>query len=147
MQYNRIEGVRSTVHEPETWGAGSDLVEHYVAAWRRRLASDERARCDAAEVARASARQCASILIDRFGADRVYLFGSLTRHSAAPFGPHSDIDLAVEGLPVDRYWEALAAIAPELPPGTDVDLVPLESARPSLAEVIRTVGEVVAERS
>jgi uncharacterized protein len=125
--------------ETERW-------EPYARAWRRRLAAEETAHRRAAESARAAARRCAEILLDRFAAHRVYLFGSLTGQAAAPFGPHSDIDLAVEGLAAESYWAALGALDPELPPGTHLDLVRLEDASPSLVTRIHQSGEVLGER-
>jgi uncharacterized protein len=119
--------------------------EPYQRAWRRRLAAETEARRTAEQTADAAARRCAHLLVDRFGVSRVYLFGSLAGQTSAPFGPHSDIDLAVEGLAPDRYWAALAALDPELPSGTSLDLVPLEDAHPSLASRIRSTGEVLAE--
>ena len=119
--------------------------EPYQRAWRRRLAAETEARRTAEQTALAAARRCARLLVERFGARRVYLFGSLGGHTAAPFGPHSDIDLAVEGLQPDRYWAALAALDPELPPETSLDLVRLDDAHPSLASRVRSTGEVFAE--
>ena len=40
-------------------------------------------------------------LLQAFGASAVYLFGSILRED---FGRHSDVDIAVSGLPEDRLY-------------------------------------------
>ena len=40
-----------------------------------------------------------------FGASEVYVFGSA---ATGKLGPHSDIDMAVRGLPPERFYEAYA---------------------------------------
>lgn len=77
----------------------------------------------------------AALLSDEFGATEVIVFGSLVVGD-----PHagSDVDLAVRGIPAGRYLEALARVSDLL--GCDVDLVELESARPSLRECIAATG-------
>lgn len=119
--------------------------EPYIQAWHRRGLAEEHARQAVEQVAYAAACRAAQLLVDRFGADRVYLFGSLTGKAAAPFGSRSDIDLAVEGLPSRHYWTALAETEMEVPAGTRVDLVRLEDAFPSLAARVRSTGEVLAD--
>lgn len=66
---------------------------------------------------------------------RFYVFGSLIR--ADDYGPSSDVDLAVEGLPGKEYWKTLAALE-SLLETEDVNLVELE--RCSFAEGIRSCG-------
>lgn len=80
------------------------------------------------------------MLCREFGATEVILFGSLVEGD-----PHagSDVDLAVRGIPPDRYFEALARAADML--GCDVDLVELESARPSLRSRIDETGVALAQ--
>jgi uncharacterized protein len=75
----------------QAWRARARVAEAQASAWRA-------ARCAEAEgVARA--------LVERLGARRVVLFGSLARGSA---GPESDVDLWVEGLPEGAYLEAVS---------------------------------------
>lgn len=50
------------------------------------------------------AREAAHMLKERFGATRVRAFGSLLHPDR--FDGTSDVDLAVEGLDLSRYWEA-----------------------------------------
>jgi uncharacterized protein len=72
-----------------------------------------------------------ALLRDRHGAESVVLFGSLANGACHA---DSDVDLAVSGLPGDRYFEALADLM-EVFAGP-VDLVRLEDAPESLRERI-----------
>jgi len=114
----------------------------YRLAWERRRREAEQSRRERIRVARQTAEICSRLLVDRFGARKVYLFGSL----ASGRMPHerSDIDLAVEGLaPGGVYWRALAELWKCLPPGIQLDLVPIEDAEPGLAERIFKEGELL----
>ena len=55
-----------------------------------------------------TARRAAQLLQDRYGVKRVRVFGSLLH--PGQFHAKSDIDLAVEGLAVRDYWDALADV-------------------------------------
>lgn len=57
----------------------------------------------------------------------------------------SDIDLALEGLPPEKYMRALTEIWELLPPGFELDLVPLEDAFPEMIERVQSQGEVLYE--
>lgn len=59
-------------------------------------------------LAREEARHLAKILKKEFLARRVILFGSLVSRDNFHF--RSDIDLAVEGLPDDRFFKAVGKI-------------------------------------
>ncbi len=83
------------------------------------------------------ARQAAALLRAEFGARDVILFGSLARPGG--FMLWSDIDLAVFGVPADRFYAAVAAIT-SLSAEFKVDLVDAEACRPSLREVIDRDG-------
>ena len=76
------------------------------------------------------AHACADRLRTRFGARRVVIFGSVTGDT--PWHGRSDIDLGVEGLPEELFWQAWGDLEDLLPPGLAVDLVPLETASPAL---------------
>lgn len=90
------------------------------------------------EEARYLAERCAELLRRRFGAKRVILFGSAA--GDAPWHNRSDLDLAVEGLRPEDHLRALNACYELLPPGLELDLVPLESAWPEMRS--RILGEV-----
>jgi len=113
----------------------------YVEAWRKRLSQEESERRMRARRLRELAHACARRLVQDFGARKVYLFGSLLREDVVH--ARSDIDLAVEGLEGDSYFEALSAVWKLLPAGVELDLVLLEEAWPGLAERVRTEGELL----
>ena len=76
-------------------------LDRYRRTLRRR---DEAARAQQKEAHRNAwhaARQAASVLEDELGAERVILFGSVAREER--LSPHSDLDLAVEGLAPRAY--------------------------------------------
>ncbi len=112
----------------------------YRRAWQRRWRAAERERQERTHLAVQAAEACARLLVERYGARRVYLFGSLATGRAGH--ACSDIDLAAEGLGRGRvYWRALAQLWARLPPGIELDLVPLEDADPELAERILKEGK------
>ncbi len=84
------------------------------------------------------ARRAATFLKQEYGATRVVAFGSLAH--GAWFHAHSDIDLAVEGLPPGVVWRAWSAIE-QLVPGFDVDLIELETATALLRRRIQEQGK------
>jgi predicted nucleotidyltransferase len=53
-------------------------------------------------------RALAAMLKEKYGASRLVLFGSLAHQSW--FTPRSDIDLCVEGIPVDAFFKAEADV-------------------------------------
>jgi predicted nucleotidyltransferase len=117
-------------------------LSSYAAGWLAR----ERARAQeqAAWRARIEGRLplVVQLLAEDFGATRVLLFGSLARGTA---GPTSDVDLLVDGLPLERLIEA-AARADRLLAEANADLVPADRARPevltrALAEGILLYGD------
>ena len=105
---------------------------------RLRGRAQERAEAGRLRVARLRGvlPDAARLLRDRHGARRVVLFGSLRGTAVTEF---SDVDLAVEGLTSDRYFEALAELMALF--GGPVDLVRLETAPQSLRERIAADGE------
>lgn len=80
----------------------------------------------------AVARECARLLKEEFGAQRVVLFGSMLDPERMWWG--SDIDLAVWGLPEKDFFKAGAAIER----GHDfcVDLVEVQHALPHIFQAI-----------
>ncbi len=112
--------------------------DQYVDAWRERLARQQSEQHLRAQRLREVARSCARLLVQGFGARKVYLFGSLLDQDLVH--DRSDIDLAVEGLEGKLYFTALRDACRLLPPGIELDLVPLEQARLGLAGRVRTEG-------
>lgn len=106
-------------------------------AYRKRWIEREK-RDGAVQEARRLAAICTSnrlalILADEFSVRKVVLFGSCVE--SGRFMEHSDIDLAVESLPKDRFFEALARIMQESP--FPVDLKPVEEVNDALKSRIR----------
>ena len=107
-------------------------------AWQDRRHIARRSEQAAARRARKVGRLCAHHLAERYRVRRVYLFGSAA--SGERFHSTSDIDLAVEGLPFDLYFSALTDLWALLPPGLDLDLVPMECATADLVAHIQKEG-------
>ncbi len=90
------------------------------------------------EQAQQAASACSRLLTEQFQARRVILFGSLAGGQEA-WHDQSDVDLAVEGLTPADYFPAYTACRALMPPGVELDLVPLEQAYPELRS--RILGE------
>jgi predicted nucleotidyltransferase len=107
------------------------------AAIRRRQASVDRQAQERWEQAQQLARDAAWRLRDQFGAQRVVLFGSAIERSS--FTRWSDVDLAVWGVPPERFYAAVAAVT-GLSAEIAVDLVDPDQCPPSLQTVIEREG-------
>jgi len=83
-------------------------------------------------------REAATLLKSRFGVQRVILFGSLAH--AAWFAPDSDVDLAVEGLRGEAYWQAWRLLE-EIIHDRPVDVIEIETASESLRRAIQRYRE------
>jgi predicted nucleotidyltransferase len=73
----------------------------------------------------------------RYKVRRIVLFGSLAHKGW--FSSDSDVDLAVEGLRGDDYWDAWR-IAEETIKDKSVDLIEIESCSRSLQKAIENYG-------
>jgi predicted nucleotidyltransferase len=82
-------------------------------------------------------RSAAAELKIRFGVRRVFLIGSLAQEAC--LSAHSDVDLAVEGLAGDEYWEAWR-MTEEMIPDRPVDLIDMETAGESMLRSIQLYG-------
>lgn len=100
---------------------------------RRQMQADLRA-----ERLRAQLPQAARLLRERYQAKRVVLFGSL---AAGSYTGRSDVDLAVEGMPSQHYFPALAELMVLF--CGPVDLVRVEEAVPSLRASIEVEGRTL----
>jgi predicted nucleotidyltransferase len=65
--------------------------------------------------------QQAAAILKAAGAEAVYLFGSMARESIRP---DSDIDLAVTGLPPNKFFQTMGQILSVLP--RPLDLIDLD---------------------
>ena len=82
-------------------------------------------------------QELAVLLKARFKVQRVVLFGSAVYPDS--FSRHSDVDLAVEGLRNEDFWDAWR-VAEEIVGDRAVDLVDVETARESLLRSIARDG-------
>jgi predicted nucleotidyltransferase len=83
------------------------------------------------------ARAAAALLKSSYGATRVVLFGSLAH--GLWFTPRSDIDLYVEGLPVETFFKAEAEVE-AIAHGFKLDLVDARECSPELSSQIEEEG-------
>jgi predicted nucleotidyltransferase len=116
-------------------------VTPYVTAWRERRRQEREQLVERLEAGRKAAHRCAQFLARQYGVNRVYLFGSMVGNTL--IHQRSDIDLAVEGLSSEDYLHALTELWMLLPPGFELDLVPLEDAFAEMIERIQREGEVL----
>ncbi len=79
------------------------------------------------------AKKAAKLLKEKFGVQRVVVFGSITQKEL--YHLHSDLDIAVWGLDEKKIHRAVAKLL-ELDPSQRVDLVRIEDVRDSLRSVI-----------
>ncbi len=112
-----------------------------MARYRRTAEARDSARQRESEQRRqaawAVAHRAARLLQETYSASRVIAFGSLAH--GAWFSPGSDIDLAVEGVPITDFWRAWAALD-RIDPAFEIDLVSLESAPERLRSEISAQG-------
>ena len=87
-----------------------------------------------------TARRTAKLLRSEFGAQEVFLFGSLARQT--DFTLFSDIDLAARGIPSDRFFEAVGVVI-ALSTEFNIDLVELETCPPTLLKEIEESGKML----
>ncbi len=84
-----------------------------------------------------TARRAAQLLKDRYGVDRVRVFGSLIHEER--FHPGSDIDLAVEGLRPSDFWEALTSVM-FFDDRVSIEMVDRATCRPEIWNVVEQEG-------
>lgn len=136
MMSDKFKMTDVTSSESEGVGVREDKQEVYI-HWLRQAASrpvvKEKLYAHAWEVAQAAAW----LLKERYGVSRVRVFGSLTH--AGRFHEGSDIDMAVEGLKPDDYWEAVTSVL-FLDDQVPVELVDVAVCRPEIWEVVEQEG-------
>jgi hypothetical protein len=79
------------------------------------------------------AKKCADFLKEKYGVTKVILFGSLLNYEKMT--PHSDIDLAVWGLPEKDYFKAVGFLL-EIADNFSIDLVEIQNVRPYILPAI-----------
>jgi predicted nucleotidyltransferase len=83
------------------------------------------------------ANKASVILKNEFNANRVVLFGSVIDPTC--FDSNSDIDLAVAGIPDERFYAAVAAIMDQIIE-FKVDIIDLNDCKDYLRKEIEKVG-------
>lgn len=79
----------------------------------------------------------AAAALKEAGAREVYIFGSA---ATGPLREGSDIDLAIEGLPPERFWDAMSRAADVL--RRPLDLIDLDEDTP-FTRYLKEAGELV----
>lgn len=82
-------------------------------------------------------RKASELLKKKFGADKVIVFGSLANQ--VNFTLWSDIDLSAWGIPIDRFYTAVAEVA-DLSSHFKIDLIDPETCKPAVRDAILTDG-------
>lgn len=121
----------------------SDPVLTLRAARIARTQQEQQALAQRREAGWALARVATHLLVTRYGAQRVAVFGSLTD---GHWHSRSDIDLAVWGLPVEVYWDAVADLL-NLNPEVEFDLVQAERCPESFQSVVEASTVIFPETS
>lgn len=93
------------------------------------------------DTAHAEAQQLAQILVKKYQAKRVMLFGSVARR--LPLHSTSDIDLAVEGMPLEIYYNLVGDLITET--GRSVDLIRIEGISAPVKRIVALEGIVLAD--
>ena len=127
------------MHQPtEDHRTAKDLSPEELAEYRRKLDQHFKNRkVDEALLQRAwqTAHRVAAMLYEDFGATQVAVFGSLAEPES--FSKWSDIDIAVWGIPNDKYFRA-SSIAADISRLFKVDLVDFEKCKGIFRERIQS---------
>lgn len=115
----------------------------YVRGHIERAEQEEKRRVELFNELNIKARSVARFIAEKYGLERVYLFGSLT--DPERFHSDSDIDLAVLGLESSRFLDAWGDV--EIMLEHPFDLVRLEKVQESLRDTVLSEGVVVYDRS
>lgn len=125
-------------------GSETDPHDSYVEAWRERWRHQREQTLVTTETRRAAALallpSLVAALVGELGAARVWLVGSLAR---GDFGPTSDIDLAVEGIPPARWLEAEETLERMGQGAFQIEVVPIESARRRFLDALEREGRLL----
>ncbi len=126
------------MHQPtDTHRTAKDLSPEELAQYRQRLDQHfQNKKVDEALLQRAwqTVHRIAAVLYKDFGAAQVAVFGSLVEPDA--FSKWSDIDIAVWGIPNDKYFRA-SSIASDISGLFKIDLVDFESCKGLFRERIQ----------
>lgn len=110
----------------------------YLPYIRQRWLAEQASWEERRELAWEKARETAVLLQQQFAATQVIAFGSLTQPGTV-YDDHSDIDLAVSGVPAARFFRAYAAATAVCAPFS-LDLIDLDACPDTMRESILTQG-------
>ena len=122
----------------DTHRTAKDLSPEELAEYRQRLDQHfQNRKVDEALLQRAwqTAHRIAAMLYEDFGATQVAVFGSLTKRES--FSKWSDIDIAVWGIPSDKYFRAVWE-AEDISRLFKLDLIDFESCKGLFRERIES---------
>ena len=125
-------------HPTEDYPTAKDLSPEELAEYSRQLDQHLRNReVDEALLQRAwqTAHRIAAMLYEEFGATQVAVFGSLVEPES--FSKWSDIDIAIWGIPNDKYFRAVSE-AMNISGLFKVDLVDFENCKEMFREKIQS---------
>jgi predicted nucleotidyltransferase len=117
-----------------------EMTEKYRQAWNEHTEEIKRNNESRRQEALQCARKLAGMLVERFGAKKVGLFGSVIHKTR--FDKDSDIDIAVEGITPEKYFRAAAECQSA---GFPVDLVDVATTTQLMKERISR-GTVLYEQ-
>lgn len=115
----------------------------YIEYWKQHIDDNEQD-VETLSKLKKLAKECAKILVEKYGAKKVFLIGSVARE----MGVHedSDIDLVAEGLPPELYFKALVILDWEVLRGTEINLIPYEDAYKSMLSRVDREGKLLYAR-
>jgi predicted nucleotidyltransferase len=114
------------------------IYSKYLVAWQKYFSKQESESHALAARARKDLAKAVEIL-KKYGAKRVFIFGSLCR--TGRFYPDSDIDLAVEGIPAKLFNRAAADLMMSM--NWPIDLKPIEELDELIHGMIIKKGELI----
>ena len=119
-------------------------IAGYAQTLRERTRRDQRALDARQREALELAHRLGRVLLDEFGATKVFLFGSTATGKHYRFD--SDIDLAVSGIAPEREIHTCSEISLLAEPGFGVDLLFMESAPQIFKDRVREEGMLLGQR-
>ncbi len=109
----------------------------YPLTFKREVSQSDISLSERYEEAWKAAERAARILKENYGAQKVAAFGSITRRPS--FTHWSDIDLAVWGIPDEKFYAAVGVVT-GLTADFKIDLVDISGCKDSIRNAIETEG-------
>ena len=116
------------------------MTDKILKTWRRRFADYKNQETQYRRKAENTIPQILQILM-KYAPTRIVLFGSLTKGDR--FSLHSDIDIAVEGIPRTQFFRAYADLMMSL--DVPIDLKPVEDLEGPILDRIAKEGRLLYE--